>query len=145
MFGLFEERGMRLKMKKNEFLPGETAEGAIELSLKKPMPGDRLSVSLRYYEPNEDFSKPVEKEYVTVELGSAMEYSSKSYAFGIQIPPKPPRIAFPETADRSLVDNWKKDDALGSNSFSVEARLEMKGQKPLTARADVKIKYPPAD
>lgn len=59
----------------------------------------------------------------------------------IVIPDKSPEIEFPPDSDPKMIENWKKDDALGVNCFSVVGQLDIKGQKPLKKQVDIKIRY----
>ncbi len=141
VFGLFEDRKMTLEINKKEFRPGETVGGTLRLELKKPVHAERLSVLLVFHVPNEDFTIPIEKIHAEIVLGANKEYSSSGYEFSLKIPEKAPEIAFPKTADQAAVDNWKRDSALGLNSFSVKGSLDIAGQKPLTRSTDIKISY----
>ncbi len=141
VFGLFEDRKMTITLDKKAYSAGESINGKIKLEMKKPAPGERLSVRLIYFVPNEDYTKPAEKEFVAAVLGSSREYQTSEFDFSIKIPEKPPAVDFPPASDPSIAEAWKRDDALGLNCFSVVCQLDIRGQKGLTKQEYIKIKY----
>jgi hypothetical protein len=141
IFGLFETRKINLVLNKKEYSPGETISGTLNLELKNPVIANRLEVMLIYYVPNEDFTIPLEKTYVSLILDGARQYSSSQYKFDLKIPLEPPKIDFPADADSILIENWKKDDALGMNAFTVKARLDIPNEKAPEKYVYIKIKY----
>ena len=132
---------MRLTLSKTEFSPGETVSGTLELEMKKPIPAEKLTLSLIYFIPTEDFTDVIEKTFVLQTLDGIREYGTSRYEFNIEIPANPPEIEFPPDSDPEMIETWKKDDALGVNCLSVLGQLDIRGQKPLRKIVDIKIRY----
>ncbi len=141
VFGLFEDKKISMTLDKTAYSPGETISGKLKLELKKPAPAEKLSVRLVYFVPNEDYTKPAEKEFAAIVLGPSREYQTSELTFSIKIPEKPPSVDFPPKSDPSMAEAWKRDDALGLNCFSVVGQLDIRGQKGLTKQEYIKIKY----
>lgn len=90
--GLFSKGKMELKLEKYSFSPGETINGELSFSLKKPYPARGVKVRLLGTETvtkrrgDHTERKRITLCDVTIPLDGEREYSEGSYKFEIPVP-----------------------------------------------------------